>query len=92
MKIYGYSNTWSVEQNQTIDFKVHCQAKQYQADIVRLYQTDDQTEGLEYRESEIQSNCSGCYPGREQPLRAGSYLWVPDHPFCRGECGISDVS
>ena len=43
MKIYGYSNTWSVEQNETIDFKVHCQAKQYQADIVRLYQTDDQT-------------------------------------------------
>jgi N,N-dimethylformamidase len=89
MKIYGYADAWSVRQGEAIAFKVNSELGDYRADIVRLLQADDRTEGPGYRETEIDAACNGEYPGRVQKLRPGSCLRVADAPALAASEGLT---
>jgi N,N-dimethylformamidase len=54
--------------------------ERYRADLVRVICGDDEPDHNIYREEEIAAPFSGEYPGRTQPINAGSYAVVPDAP------------
>lgn len=80
MKIVGYSDRLSVAAGETIQFMVSCQLPTYRADIVRLIHGDPNPRGPGFKEAYIETPVSQAYPGREQVLRTGSYVIVPDSP------------
>ena len=53
------------------------------ADIVRLIHGDVNPSGPGYKEEVVETSVNKEYPGRIQPLRAGSYVMVPDNPALR---------
>ena len=73
MEIVGYSDRLSVGPGDTITFMVSCVAPEYEASLVRLRHGDPNPAGPGTREQPVKSAFDGRYPGREQPLRPGSY-------------------
>ena len=49
----------------------------YQAEIVRLIHGDTNPAGPGYKEELINTPVSGIYSGKNQPIHAGSYIFVP---------------
>ena len=80
-KVLGYTNAWSVKPGETIRVMVSTYGpERYRADLVRIICGDDEPDRDIYREEEIEAPFSGEYPGRTQPIDAGSYAVVPDSP------------
>lgn len=80
-KIVGYTNVWSIAPGEKLDVMVSTYGpKRYRADLVRVICGDDDPDQGIYREEEIDAPFSGEYPGRVQPIDAGSYAVVPSSP------------
>ena len=89
MKIIGYTDRLSVQPGESIKFMVSCQPDIYRADIVRLIHGDPNPQGPGFKEELLQTPVSGEYPGREQPVRIGSHVIVPDSPWLRATGGFT---
>ena len=76
--IRGYGDRLSVQAGEEISFMVSSQLPGYRADIVRLIHGDTNPKGPGFKEELIQTPISGDYSGRNQSLRPGSYVIVPD--------------
>ena len=83
MKIVGYSDRWSVQPGEKVRFMVSTELSGYRADIVRLIHGDDTPGGPGFKDEPLETSVSGEYPGRQQPIRKGSYVTVPDSPALR---------
>ena len=80
-KILGYASSWSVAPGETLRFMVSAYGpERYRADLVRVICGDDDPDRDIYREEEIEAPFNGEYPGRRQPIDAGSWAVVPDSP------------
>ena len=80
-KILGYTDAWSIAAGETLNVMVSTYGpKRYRADLVRVICGDDEPARDLYREEEIAAPFSGEYPGRQQPIDAGSYAVVPNSP------------
>jgi N,N-dimethylformamidase len=80
-KILGYTDAWSIAPGETLNVMVSTYGpKRYRADLVRVICGDDEPAHDLYREEEIEAPFSGEYPGRQQPIDAGSYAVVPNSP------------
>ncbi len=78
LKITGYSDRFSVRPGDEIKFYVHSErGEAFQADIVRLIHGDTNPEGPGLKEELIHSPISDMHPGKNQPIHAGSYIFVP---------------
>jgi N,N-dimethylformamidase len=79
LEIVGYPDRLAVRPNETIAFKVSCEAgaQQYRADIVRLRCGDDRPGGPGFREEVVDAKVNADYPSRVQPIDCGSYVVVP---------------
>ena len=76
-KIVGYTDTWSVRPGSTVGFKISTYGpERYRADLVRVICGDDDPEHGIFCEQELEAACNGEYPGRLQPIDAGSYCLV----------------
>ena len=76
--ITGYSDRISARPGERIRFYVHSErGEAYRAHIVRLIHGDTDPSGPGYKEEEIDTAANGEYPGRPQPVHAGSYVFVP---------------
>ena len=78
MTIVGYSDRWSVRPGETVRFMASCESPTYRADIVRLIHGDPSPDGPGLKEEVVPTSVDGTYPGREQVIRIGSYVTVPD--------------
>ena len=84
-KILGYPNAWSVAPGETLRFMVSAYGpERYRADLVRIICGDDDPDRDLYREEEIEAPFNGEYPGRRQPIDAGSCAVVPDSSALAG--------
>ena len=85
LKLVGYSDVISVAPGETIQFKVSADAiARYHASIVRLIHGDANPAGPGFKVAPVTSDIEGFYPGRFQPVHAGSYMVVDDHPALAG--------
>src|SRR5262245_31426664 len=81
LPLTGYADRFSVAPGQTIAFKVSSAASTpYQARLVRLISGDPNPAGPGIKEEPIPAPFAASYPSRVQPVRLGSYLYVPDAP------------
>ena len=75
--LVGYADQHSVAYGQPISFKVSADnVSSYHAEIVQLISGDLHPEGLGHIERQLDTDVTGEYPGRYQPLNAGSYAVV----------------
>ena len=80
-KILGYTNVWGIAPGETLNVMVSTYGpERYRADLVRVICGDDDPGHDIYREEEIEAPFNGEYPGRLQPIDAGSYTVVPNYP------------
>jgi len=78
-KIIGYADCWSAAPGDTVRFKVGTYGPEhYRADLVRVICGDNHPDHGIFRLDEIDAPFNGEYPGRTQPVDAGSYAIVPD--------------
>ncbi len=77
-KIVGYANEWGLAPDEVLRVMVSTYGpERYRADLVRVICGDDDPDHDIYREEEIAAPFSGEYPGRSQPMAAGSYATAP---------------
>jgi N,N-dimethylformamidase len=80
-KILGYTNTWAIAPGEALDVMVSTYGpERYRADLVRIICGDGEPSHDIYREEDIEAPFSGEYPGRHQPIDAGSYAVVSNSP------------
>ena len=89
VKIVGYADRISVRPGERLRFMVSCQLPEYQADMVRLIHGDQNPQGPGFKEELVNTPANGRYPGREQPLKLGSYIAVGDSPLLRPKGGFT---
>jgi N,N-dimethylformamidase len=77
MEVLGYADKLSVRAGGGIEFMVSCERERYRADFVRLETAYPLSGDRTWNPSVIESAANGDYPGRVQPIRAGSYVEVP---------------
>ena len=78
LRVTGYTDRFSVRPGETITFHVHSEFEEpYQADIVRLIHGDTNPDGPGFKEELIHTTVSNMYPGKSQPIFAGSYVMAP---------------
>jgi N,N-dimethylformamidase len=79
LKIVGYTDRLSVRPGEAIAFKVSCEdgAAEYDAEILRLICGDDSPKGPGFKADPIAASVNGRYPGRQQPVNAGSFGFIP---------------
>ena len=82
LQIIGYADRMAVRPGETIEFKVSCEAgaTRYRVQILRLICGDDRPEGPGFKAKPVEATVNGDYPGRRQPIRAGSCIIVPPAP------------
>lgn len=84
-KILGYTGAWTIKPGDTLDVKVSTYGpSSYQADLVRVICGDANPDHGLYKEEEIEAPFAGKYPGRFQPIDAGSYAIIPNNPIMDG--------
>jgi N,N-dimethylformamidase len=81
MKVVGYSDTLSLQPDKTIQFMVSCDLPKYRMDIVRLIHGGTNSEGLGFKEQEINANINGYYRGRRYSIDSGLTYWFRNIPF-----------
>ena len=80
-KILGYTNTWAIAPGEALNVMVSTYGpERYRADLVRIICGDNAPDHDIYREEDIEAPFSGEYPGRHQPIDAGSYAVVSNSP------------
>lgn len=79
MKITAYADKTSVAPDETINFMVNCNAKEFKADFVKLICGDMNPDGPGYQEKVIRTKAAGTYPGRKQKIYAGSFVQIEDN-------------
>ncbi|MGY8765846.1 MAG: N,N-dimethylformamidase beta subunit family domain-containing protein, partial [Nitrospinaceae bacterium] len=79
MKITAYADKTSVAPDETINFMVNCNAKEFKADFVKLICGDMNPDGPGYQEKVIRTKATGTYPGRKQNIYAGSFVQIEDN-------------
>ena len=77
MELTGYSDRWSVRPGEEIAFHVHCAARHYDAQLVRLRHGDESPRGPGFREIEVASPLDGGHAGAPRTIRKGSYGVAP---------------
>ncbi len=77
MPIVGYSDRWSVQPGETIQFMVSAEVPRYDARIVRLIHGDTNPAGPGFKERPVASSIEGQYDGRHQKYHPGSFAVVP---------------
>ena len=77
MEVLGYGDKLSVRAGERIRFMVNCEQESYRADIVRLDHAWPLVDASLWNPRLIDSSVSGEYPGRVQPIHAGSYAEIP---------------
>ena len=77
MQVLGYADKFSARAGERIQFMVSCEQPTYRAEIVRLEEAIPLKDEKTWRPTTIESPANGEYPGRSQPIRAGSYVEVP---------------
>src|SRR5262245_6483004 len=83
--ILGYADRFSVAPGERIALKASCEGHQsFHLEIVRLISADLNPDGAGFREEVVRSGIAGNYPGRHQPIAAGSFGIVPDSPTLQG--------
>lgn len=85
MEIVGYSDPLTVRSTDSIRFMVSTGRREFRATVVRLTHGDVNPLGPGFIEREIRATVNGVYPGREQSIRPGSHVEIPDHPALRPE-------
>lgn len=76
-RILGYSDKFSVENGQSIEFKVSAQLPgRYQSTIKRIRSGDSTYVGL--KTTVVETPANGEYPARAQQIEAGSYIEASD--------------
>ena len=82
LQIIGYADRMAVRPGETIEFKVSCEAgaTRYRVQILRLICGDDRPEGPGFKAKPVSGHRQWRYPGRRQPIRAGSCIIVPPAP------------
>ena len=82
--LLGYADALVVQPSETIRFMVSCDAPEFRADLVRLIHGDTNPLGPGFKE-ELISNApiNRSYPGRQQALRSGSCILIPDNAALR---------
>ena len=71
--LVGYSDRLSVAPGETLQFMVSCELDDYDAQLVRLGVPSEEGVGEEI----VPSSIDGRYAGASQPLKRGSYVFVP---------------
>jgi N,N-dimethylformamidase len=82
-ELIGYTDRWSAHAGETIDLMVSTTAASFTASIVRLRHGDLSPSGPGFRATPVASAIDGSYPGRVQPIRAGSHGIVEGAPEVR---------
>ena len=79
-KIVGYADGLSAAPGETVRFMVSCdpELSQYDASIVRMVCGDAQPGAPGLKQHAVATAVDGQYPARHQPIRAGSFVLVPD--------------
>ena len=76
-RIIGYPDRVSAAPGEEIQFMVSCDGvARYRADIVRLVSGDLHPGGSGFIERLVETPVGGDYPGRDQPIDAGSYAVI----------------
>ena len=82
--LLGYADAFSVQPSETIRFMVSSDAPEFRADLVRLIHGDTNPLGPGFREELISTApINRTYPGRQQALRSGSCVLIPDDAALR---------
>jgi N,N-dimethylformamidase len=92
MDLVGYAGRFSVAPGETVRFMVSSAQGRYRADLVRLIHGDTNPAGPGFKERPVPSAIDGDYRGREQPIRTGSCVVIPDHPALRLTGSLSMVA
>ncbi len=80
-ELMGYADAISVAPGDTVAFKVSCSsASHYRARIARLLSPEVGPNGPPFRTEPVDPPFDLRFPGRQQPLRPGSWAFVPKHP------------
>lgn len=74
--LLGYADRFSVCNRERIEFKVSAQVARYRASIKRIRCGD--WANIALKETPVETNAQGEYPGREQAIQAGSYAEIGD--------------
>ena len=78
LRITGYSDKYSVHPGEKVKFYINAEENEnYEVQIVRLIHGDTNPDGPGYKEELIHTPVSEMYPGKNQPIHAGSYVLVP---------------
>jgi N,N-dimethylformamidase len=77
MEVLGYSDRLSLRAGERVQFMVSCEREEYSAEIVRLDRAWPVHDPDSWSPHVIQSPVAGGYPGRVQPIHAGSYVEIP---------------
>ncbi len=81
LKITGYSDRIYGRPGDLLRFMVSCEEPaDYEAQIVRIICGDDNPAGPGVRQEIFPTEIAGVYQGRHQPIKAGSYVSVPECP------------
>jgi N,N-dimethylformamidase len=84
LKILGYCDRLSVAPGERVRFMVSCTgAPRYRSEVVRIIHGDANPAGPGLKLEPVATPITGEYPGRVQPVDAGSYLRVADHERLR---------
>lgn len=78
MKLTGYAVPWTAAPGDSVQFKVSTTAANYRAEILRLIHGDKNPRGPGFKAERVSADIEGDYPGREQIIRTGSWVEVPD--------------
>ena len=89
-RILGYADRFSVAPGGCIKVMVSCDGPEnFDADVIRVIQGDTNPDGPGYKEERIALDLGGPFPGRYQPIHAGSYGIVADSPVFNGLSSIT---
>jgi N,N-dimethylformamidase len=76
-RILGYADRLSAAPGDTVAFKISAPLPgKFDARLVRLICGDDSPDGPGLKYEEVASAIDGSYKARQQPIMAGSYIWV----------------
>src|SRR5665213_285064 len=89
MDIVGYTDLFSVRQNEKIKFMISCKSRRYEASLVRLIHGDPNPLGPGVKIEPVKSSFDGKYRGRIQRICNGSYVEVTDHALLNPSQGFT---
>ncbi|HET6158711.1 MAG TPA: N,N-dimethylformamidase beta subunit family domain-containing protein [Dongiaceae bacterium] len=85
--IMGYWDRFSARPGDAPELKVSIEdgSADFRIELVRLICGDDGLGGPGFKAESIAAEVNGVYPGRRQPIQAGSYVYVPNLKAIQGD-------